>query len=152
MSISRDYIVEWGSRNSVVGLRAGWSGGSNHGWGKILTFFPKHPHQLSGATSLLFSGYRGLFPLVVKRPESEADHSPPSGAEVQNEQNCTFFWCFADRASQYNLSNLMYKFLFFNKFIIFLYIFRALLCSKNVEEYNKVIKKNKSLCITLVSW
>jgi hypothetical protein len=88
--MSRDYIVEWGSRNSAVGLRAGRSGGSNHGRGKIITFFPKHPRQLSGAISL-FNGYRGFFPLVVKRPESETDHSPTSGAEVQNEQNCTFF-------------------------------------------------------------
>jgi len=33
----------------------------------------------------------------------------------------------------------MHKFLFYNKFIIFLYMFRALLCSKHVEEYNKLI-------------
>jgi len=38
-------------------------------------------------------------------------------------------WCFADRASQYSLSkltNLMHKFLFYNKFFIRLYMFRAL--------------------------
>jgi len=33
------------------------------------------------------------------------------------------------------------QFLFYNKFIIFLYMFRALLCSKHVEEYNKLIIK-----------
>jgi len=36
----------------------------------------------------------------------------------------------------------MHKFLFYNKFIIFLYMFRALLCSKRVEQCNKrIIKK-----------
>jgi len=33
----------------------------------------------------------------------------------------------------------MHKFLFYNKFIIFLYMFRKLLCSKNGEEYDKLI-------------
>jgi len=40
----------------------------------------------------------------------------------------------------------MHKFLFYNKFIIFLYMFRAhsaLLCSKHVEEYNKLIIKQE---------
>jgi len=35
----------------------------------------------------------------------------------------------------------MNKILFYNKFITFLYMFRALLCSKHVEEYNKLIIK-----------
>ena len=33
----------------------------------------------------------------------------------------------------------MHKCLVYNKFIIFLYMFRALLCSKHVEDYNKFI-------------
>jgi len=37
----------------------------------------------------------------------------------------------------------MHKFLFYNKFIIFLYMFGALLCSKHVEEYNKLIIKQE---------
>jgi len=50
----------------------------------------------------------------------------------------------------------MHKLLFYNKFIIclymfrallcfvlFLYMFRALLCSKHVEEYNKIIIKQE---------
>jgi hypothetical protein len=48
-------------------------------------YLPLHPHQLSGANNFLFNGYRGFIPLVVKRPEREADHLPPSGAEVENE-------------------------------------------------------------------
>jgi len=32
----------------------------------------------------------------------------------------------------------MHKLLFYNKFIIFLYMFRAQLCSKHVEAYNKL--------------
>jgi len=35
----------------------------------------------------------------------------------------------------------MHKFLFYNKFILFLNMFRTLLCSKHVEAYNKLIIK-----------
>ena len=35
----------------------------------------------------------------------------------------------------------MHQFLFYNEFIILLYIFRARLCSKDIEEYNKLIIK-----------
>ena len=41
------------------------------------------------------------------------------------------------------MANLIHKFLFYNKFIIYLYMFRALLCSKHVEEYNKLIIKKE---------
>jgi hypothetical protein len=44
---------------------------------KPLSFF------LWGSPSLLSNGYQGLFPLGVKRPGREADHSPPSSAEVK---------------------------------------------------------------------
>jgi len=37
----------------------------------------------------------------------------------------------------------MQKFLLFNKFIILLYMFRKQQCSKHVEEYNKLIKKQE---------
>ena len=37
----------------------------------------------------------------------------------------------------------MHKFLFYNTFIVFLYMFRALLCSKHVEEYNKLNMKQE---------
>ena len=37
----------------------------------------------------------------------------------------------------------MHKFLIYNKFIIFLYIYRVLLCSIDVEEYNKLIIKQE---------
>jgi hypothetical protein len=40
------------------------------------------PHRDS--TSLLCSGYLGLFLRELKRPGCEADHLPPSGAEVKN--------------------------------------------------------------------
>jgi hypothetical protein len=35
--------------------------------------------------SLLYSGYRGFFPGGKARPGSDADHSPTSSAEVENE-------------------------------------------------------------------
>jgi len=37
----------------------------------------------------------------------------------------------------------MHKFLFYNKFITFLYMFRAMLCSKHVEEYDELITKQE---------
>jgi len=37
----------------------------------------------------------------------------------------------------------MHKFLFYIKFIIFLYMFRAQQCSKHVEEYNKLNVKQE---------
>jgi len=43
----------------------------------------------------------------------------------------------------------MHKFLVYNKFIIFLYMFRALLCSEHVQEYNKLIIKPR---ICALSW
>ena len=39
----------------------------------------------------------------------------------------------------------MHKILFYNKFIICLYMFRALLCSKHVQAYNKLIIKQESV-------
>ena len=35
----------------------------------------------------------------------------------------------------------MHKYLFYNMFIVILYMFRALLCSNHVQEYNKIIIK-----------
>ena len=37
----------------------------------------------------------------------------------------------------------MHKFLFYSKFIALLYMFHTLLCSKHVEEYNKLIIKQE---------
>jgi hypothetical protein len=42
------------------------------------------PARLWGPPTLLSNGYWGFFPPGVKRPERDADHSPPSSPEVKN--------------------------------------------------------------------
>jgi hypothetical protein len=43
------------------------------------------PDRLWGPPSLLYNGYWGSFPGGKARPGRDADHSPPSSAEVVNE-------------------------------------------------------------------
>jgi hypothetical protein len=52
--------------------------GSNSGGGEIFRTCPDRPW---GPPSLLYNGYR-VFAGCRKRPERDADHSPPSSAEV----------------------------------------------------------------------
>jgi hypothetical protein len=52
---------------------------------KSFLSIPQRPDRLWGPTSLLYNRYQGLFLfLEVKLPDFEADHSPPSSAEVKN--------------------------------------------------------------------
>jgi hypothetical protein len=44
---------------------------------------PCRPDRLWGPLNLLPNGYWGLFPRGVKRPGREADHSPPTSADVK---------------------------------------------------------------------
>jgi hypothetical protein len=44
---------------------------------------PSRPDLFWGPSNLLSNGYWGLFTRGLKRPECEADHSPPSRAEVK---------------------------------------------------------------------
>jgi hypothetical protein len=43
------------------------------------------PDRLRGPPSLLYNEYRGLFTREKARPGRDADHSPPSSAEVKYE-------------------------------------------------------------------
>jgi hypothetical protein len=43
------------------------------------------PDRLWGPPSLLYNGYRGSFPRGQSVSGRDADHSPPSSAEVKNE-------------------------------------------------------------------
>jgi hypothetical protein len=51
---------------------------------------PEHPDQLWGPPSLLVKGYQGLITLGIKLLGHEADHLPPSGAEVKSDSDADF--------------------------------------------------------------
>jgi hypothetical protein len=59
------------------------NGRPSPGGGWEFFFSPPCPDRLWGPPSLLSNGYQELFPWGVKWPGSEADHSPPSSAEVR---------------------------------------------------------------------
>jgi hypothetical protein len=59
--------------------------------------FTTPPECLWVPPSLLSSGYPGLFPLGVKRPGCEANHSPPSSAEVKE---CAFMAWYSVKAQE----------------------------------------------------
>jgi hypothetical protein len=47
--------------------------------------FSQRPDRFWGPPSLLFNGYRGALSAWLKLPGREADHSPPSSADVKND-------------------------------------------------------------------
>jgi hypothetical protein len=75
--------------------------GSIPGRGKGFLFQPLYPERLWGPPSLLFNGYRGPFFGGKARPGRDADHSPPSSAELKKEEELYFHfpqappWCVA---------------------------------------------------------
>jgi hypothetical protein len=73
-------------RDSSIGIATGYElgdRGSIPGRGKRLSI-PERSDRLWGPPSLLSNGYQKFFPWGVKRQRREADHSPPSGAEIKN--------------------------------------------------------------------
>jgi hypothetical protein len=52
----------------------------------LITVKTKYLRLLSKVSSLLYNGHRESFPRGKARPGRDADHSPPSSAEVVNEQ------------------------------------------------------------------
>jgi hypothetical protein len=75
------------SRDSSLGIALGYGlkdRGSIPGGGWEFFSSPPRPERLWGRPSLLSNGYLGALSLGKKRPGREADHSPPSSAEVKN--------------------------------------------------------------------
>ena len=50
----------------------------------------------------------------------------------------------------YQLTNLMHKFLFYNKFVVFLYMFRALLCSSSGLQVLQPAERQKKNIFSLL--
>jgi hypothetical protein len=77
-----------GSRGSSVSTVSDYElddRGSIPDRGRGFFFQLLRPDRLWGPPSLLPNGYRGSFPRGKARPGRDADHSPPSSAEVENE-------------------------------------------------------------------
>jgi hypothetical protein len=75
---------------------------------------------LWGPPSLLSNGYQGLFPLGIKQPRCEADHSPPTSAEVKKTWIYTSIhpyafmaWCFISTSLHFTPTPFL-KFHFMN--------------------------------------
>jgi hypothetical protein len=87
-STEYDEYVRWATHHihsfqfPIIGVAMSYGAGradSIPGSGKIFFSTPQRPDPLWGPPSLLSNGYRG-----VKQQGREADHSPPSSAEVKN--------------------------------------------------------------------
>jgi hypothetical protein len=93
---------------------------------------PSRPERLCGPPSLLSNGYQGLFPWGVKRPGREADHSPPSSAEVKE---CVELYLHSPNTHSWRGAQLKYRDKFTSFYLyqrqLYLYVFRRLGKLKN---------------------
>jgi hypothetical protein len=92
--VSPNYCYTFGSWDSVVGIATGYGmedrgAGARVPVGSRIFSSPRRPNRLWGPPNLLSNEYRRLFPLGVKGPGLEADHSTPTSAEVTKMWICT---------------------------------------------------------------
>ena len=73
-------------------------------------FYLEHVNRLWGPPILLFSGYREVVSPRIKRLVREANHSPPSIAEVKNAWSCNLILQYARRHPCFYLTLLIYVF------------------------------------------
>jgi hypothetical protein len=74
--------VSWDNSVCVVTRLDDWGAAYR---GRRLLLFPQRPNRLYSPPFLLYNGYYGCFP-GLKRQKHEADHSPLSSAEVDNDR------------------------------------------------------------------
>jgi hypothetical protein len=72
------------NRDSSVGIGTGYGLGDRIGVrGLGIFLFDTASRTAPGPTHLVSNGYRGLFPWGVRQRGREADHTPPSSAQVK---------------------------------------------------------------------
>jgi hypothetical protein len=74
------------TRDSSVGIATGWTAGVRFPARQEIYLFSTESRPVLESTQPPVQWVPGAISSRVKRPGCEADHSPPSGAEVKNDE------------------------------------------------------------------